>query len=221
MARTRYIKPDFFKDEHLKNLPFDIRLFYIGLWGQADREGRLEDRPARLKIELMPYDKFDVEKALALLSKTKLDTSRPFIIRYSHNGDNYIQIVQWNKHQKPHHTEVESIIPGIDNGEVTVKDTLEKGGGQDGHLKSPSPLKSPLKSPLEKKQFLEFVRLTDEENQKLINAFGKTKTDMLIKNLNNYIGSKGKKYKSHYYTILSWERNDSETKPKNPYEDVK
>jgi hypothetical protein len=29
-----------------------------------------------------------------------------------------------------------------------------------------------------------------------------------IERLNNYIGSSGKKYKSHYHTILNWSRND-------------
>ena len=28
----------------------------MGLWTQADREGRLEDRPMRLKASLFPYD---------------------------------------------------------------------------------------------------------------------------------------------------------------------
>ena len=40
MARIRYLKPDFFKDEDIKELSFEARLFYQGLWVQADREGR-------------------------------------------------------------------------------------------------------------------------------------------------------------------------------------
>ena len=56
----------------------------------------------------------------------------------------------------------------------------------------------------QKIKFLDFVYLTDSEYSTLINKFGEPKTKDLIERLNNYIGSKGKKYKSHYHTILVW-----------------
>jgi len=56
--------------------------------------------------------------------------------------------------------------------------------------------------------FLEYVLLTEQEHSKLIERFGEYKTKQHIADLNNYIGSKGVKYKSHYYTILSWERKN-------------
>lgn len=111
MPRIRSLDPGFFKDEHLAMLPFNIRLFYEGLWCHADRAGRLEDRPLRLKTEIMPYDTFSAEGALTLLSKYKNGINRPFIIRYEIEGERYIQIVSWHKYQKPHHTERPSIIP--------------------------------------------------------------------------------------------------------------
>lgn len=52
-----------------------------------------------------------------------------------------------------------------------------------------------------KKKYLDFVYLTDEQYNKLLNIFGQTKLDQAIENLNNYIGSKGKHYDSHYHTI--------------------
>ena len=114
MARIRYLKPDFFKDEDLAEIPYDIRLFFAGLWCYADKAGRLEDRPLRLKADIMPYDlKFEVERALEILAHPKKHSpiKKPFIIRYEINGERYIQIVSWGKHQKPHHTETESSIP--------------------------------------------------------------------------------------------------------------
>lgn len=57
-------------------------------------------------------------------------------------------------------------------------------------------------------KFMDFVYLTIEEYQKLVTRFGEEKTKRLIEQLNNGIGSKGYKYKSHYFTILSWERNN-------------
>jgi len=60
-----------------------------------------------------------------------------------------------------------------------------------------------------KKQFLDFVFLTDEEHKKLTAKFG-NETQKWLERLNNYIGSKGKKYKSHYHTILNWSNKDAE-----------
>lgn len=60
------------------------------------------------------------------------------------------------------------------------------------------------KTKLNKIVYMEFVYLTKEEHQKLISKLGADKTNEMIESLNIHIGSKGDKYKSHYYTILSW-----------------
>lgn len=59
----------------------------------------------------MPYNNLDIEEALQVLAKKKNNSPRPFIIRYEIDGEKYIQITTWDKHQKPHHTEKDSIIP--------------------------------------------------------------------------------------------------------------
>lgn len=109
MARIRYLHPDFFKDDEIKNLSFEARLLFAGLWCYADKKGRLEDKPERLKVEIMPYDKVNVDKTLDLLTK------KPFIIRYTIENKRYIQITNWEKYQHPHHTEKESVIPEYNN----------------------------------------------------------------------------------------------------------
>lgn len=105
MARARNIKPGFFKNEELANLSFEARLFFIGLWTLADREGRLEDRPKRMKMELFPADNVDVEGCLTALEGGK------FIHRYQVGESKYIQILNFVKHQNPHHKEAPSTIP--------------------------------------------------------------------------------------------------------------
>lgn len=50
----------------------------------------------------------------------------------------------------------------------------------------------------------EFCKLTKEEYDKLINRFTFQITTDYIEKLNNYIGSTGKRYKSHYHTVLNW-----------------
>ena len=103
--RARNIKPGFFKNDTLAELDFAGRLLFIGLWGLADRAGRLEDRPKKIKAEIFPYDDVDVDSFLGELAK------RSFIIRYEVDGNRYIQIVNFDKHQNPHPRETPSNIP--------------------------------------------------------------------------------------------------------------
>ena len=46
--------------------------------------------------------------------------------------------------------------------------------------------------------------MTEEEHAKLITEHGEEKVKEMIHVLDNYKGSKGKKYKSDYRAILSW-----------------
>lgn len=55
------------------------------------------------------------------------------------------------------------------------------------------------------------VLLTDEEYAKLKARF--TDSQNRIERLSSYIESKGKRYKSHYATILTWARSDEPAKP--------
>jgi hypothetical protein len=66
-----------------------------------------------------------------------------------------------------------------------------------------------------KERHLDFVFLTKEEYLKLISKFGLQDADRKIDKLNSYIGSKGKKYKSHYHTILNWANKEKKEHPNN------
>src|SRR6185369_12047817 len=105
MARARNIKPGFFLNEDLVNLPFSTRLLFIGLWTVADREGRLQDKPKQIKMAVFPADDVDVDAGLQSLADFK------FIVRYEKNGDKYIEINNFTKHQHPHVKESASTIP--------------------------------------------------------------------------------------------------------------
>lgn len=108
MARQRTIKPGFFLNEELAGLDYRVRLLFIGLWTIADRKGRLEDRPVRIKAELFPYEEngdFFVSDYLDILEEKR------FLKRYEVNDNNYIQILKFEKHQHPHPNERESNIP--------------------------------------------------------------------------------------------------------------
>jgi hypothetical protein len=64
MARARNIKPGFFLNDELAECEPLARLLFAGLWCIADREGRLEDKPKRIKVEILPYDDCDIDYLL-------------------------------------------------------------------------------------------------------------------------------------------------------------
>lgn len=108
MPRARTLKPSFFKNEELVGMDFWVRLLFEGLWVLADRDGRLEDRPLRIKMEVLPNDAVDVEAGLAQLAAAGL------IDRYEAGGARVIQVATFGKHQSPHPKEPSSNLPDRD-----------------------------------------------------------------------------------------------------------
>lgn len=102
--RARNIKPGFYKNEDLAECSAWARLIFPGLWMLADREGRLEDRPKRIKAELLPFDSQEIDPLLNELE------ARGFIHRYTVDGGNFIQITAFAVHQTPHYSEKDSVI---------------------------------------------------------------------------------------------------------------
>ena len=70
-----------------------------------------------------------------------------------------------------------------------------------------------------KQKFLDFVFLSDDEHKKLLLRDGDKNINKLIDSLNRYIGSSGKKYKSHYYTLLNFAKRDNIPEINKPKED--
>jgi hypothetical protein len=105
MKRSRVIKPGFFENEMLAEVEPLGRLLFAGLWTIADREGRLEDRPKKLKGLLLCFDDCDVDALLNQLQRYG------FVTRYAVNGGRYLEICNFLKHQHPHPKEAPSAIP--------------------------------------------------------------------------------------------------------------
>jgi hypothetical protein len=103
--RARNIKPGFFENEKLSELSPYARIIFCGLWCYADREGRFEWRPKRMKALILPYNDVDFNSELESLC------AENFIIQYSTDGNDYGMIPNFLKHQKPHKNEKPSEIP--------------------------------------------------------------------------------------------------------------
>lgn len=121
MARSRNIKPGFFTNDELAECHPLGRLLFAGLWTIADKEGRLDDRPKKIKAMLLPFDEADCDALLQQLNDHK------FIIRYRVNGECYIQISNWKKHQNPHCKEAASEIPApLENDKSTGQEQCKE-----------------------------------------------------------------------------------------------
>lgn len=103
--RTRLIEPGFFQNEDLAALPPHGRLLFAGLWCLADREGRLDDRPPKIRALLFAYEEVPINELLDGLAKVGLVT------RYEVDGRKYLQVNKFLEHQKPHQREEKSAIP--------------------------------------------------------------------------------------------------------------
>lgn len=146
--RIRTIKPEFWSHEDIADLAPICRLLFIGLWSMADRRGRLEDRPRRIKASVLPYDEADIDDLLNQLH------AAGFIIRYTLNELELIQVVGFEKHQRingkeaeteseyPEHTPgSEREAPGKHPGSTreAVEITGREGKGREGKGKEGDP----------------------------------------------------------------------------------
>lgn len=143
MARSRNIKPSFFTNDELAEVHPLGRLMFIALWTMADREGRLEDRPKKIKAEALPYDDVDADALLSELHR------RGFILRYVMSGNRFIQVVNFCKHQNPHVKEQASTIPAPDmHGASTVQEQEKHGASPaDSLLLIPDSIETPPNPP--------------------------------------------------------------------------
>lgn len=109
MLRARIIKPGIMTNEKLAALGPYATLLFERLWMMADREGRLEYRPARIHAEAFPYwPDVPVEKLCEDLCKSG------FIQLYSVRAkpsEAFLAILKFSEHQSIHPHEKRSVLP--------------------------------------------------------------------------------------------------------------
>lgn len=109
MPRSRSIKPGFYSNEDLAECSHQARLLFPALWQMADRRGRLEDRPKRIKAYAWPFENADVESQLNELIR------HGFLVRYSVCGRKLLWIAKFKENQHCHKDEAESELPPFDD----------------------------------------------------------------------------------------------------------
>lgn len=118
--RIRSIKPGVHLNEVLWDLEQETGLpifrGFTGLWSAADREGRFEWRPRKLKSAILPYWEGDFSRVLDAL------TSRGFLVRYAILGVEYGVVARFKQHQSINHKEQPSTLPAPEEADPELND---------------------------------------------------------------------------------------------------
>ena len=98
MARIRTVKPEFWTDETMAELPRDVRLLFLGLLNHVDDEGRCVDNPRLIKAAVFPLDD-DVTAEMVRRWLDELST-KARVVLYEASQRRFLQVVNFRKHQK-------------------------------------------------------------------------------------------------------------------------
>jgi hypothetical protein len=128
MARIRTIKPDFWTDETITECSLSARLLFIGSWNFADDNGNLDRSYKQLKMKVFPGD--DV-KIVPLVHEL---IAHGLLIEYSLNGNKYLHIKGFEKHQiinRPSKTQIPIFDESLMTHEPLTEDSLTEGKGRE------------------------------------------------------------------------------------------
>ena len=204
MAEGRMLKKRISKSRKLAELKTDsARMLYFFIYPHLDIKGRFSGDSYIIKGHIVPYIKSwtttKIETCLKDLARVKL------ILLYEVDGETFLECVRFADHQilRPER-EAPSEIPDPPEGYETTVAIPRYGPGVEIPLeKKDIPKKDKIK-------LMEFVYMTREEHDKLCDKYTDKRVREYVERLNNYIGSSGKRYKSHYHTILQWIAKDGQ-----------
>ncbi len=105
MPRARFIRPEFFTDEKVSDLPFGCALLFAGIWCQADLRGVFECSPRLLRGLVFPMrDGIDTDTIGDWLNA--LERSG-MILRFEHTDKTWAVVVNWSRYQEITTREIE------------------------------------------------------------------------------------------------------------------
>jgi len=98
MAPRRMVDPSIWQSETMAELTRCQRLLFIGLFSNADDQGRLRSHPAVVRATVFPYDDIPLDEMKTDLASL-IDGG--FVLCYEADGKGYLQIINWWKYQSP------------------------------------------------------------------------------------------------------------------------
>lgn len=114
MARIRSIKPEFFTSENIVSMTPLSRLFYVSLWIESDREGRLHWNPRTLRNRYFPDPEDESIDRANMDAMTEELLDRGHLKLYSVDGKTYGYLPTFLTHQVINNREAQSAIPAFE-----------------------------------------------------------------------------------------------------------
>lgn len=109
MSRTRMVKPGFFQSRSLSRVSRDARMTFIGLWVEADSEGRGIAHPSILRGRIWPLDPDLDDRAVAGHLHELATTGH--IVVYESDAELFYAVSNWSKHQSLAYRTGDSKLP--------------------------------------------------------------------------------------------------------------
>ena len=173
-------------------------LIALWLWGleNADSSGLVER-----------CDRTEIVQCLSTVSgKSKEVSEALFAARFVSETENGIVLADWEEQQGWHYREEANRKRNTERKRevrAAQKNSQEKVVQELPMISTGTQAESAPKKPV-KKHYADFVLLTAEDYEKIVDKYGEELAAAAIQILNQYIGSTGKKYKSHYMTLIGW-----------------
>lgn len=206
MARKRMIDPNIWDSEDFSKLSVLGRLLFIGMFSNADDEGRGKGKAIYLKSVIFPYDESmrvsDVERTLNEIAQNMS------VVFYEEGGSEYYELInflKWQKVDKPH----PSMIPPFGDTSRTLRGAVAPNRKEEKRKEVNKTEKKDARGEHRN------VFLSDDEFYKLKNVCGSEQKRLAyIERLSGWLEQIGVKkasiYSSHYATIANWVRRDHE-----------
>ncbi len=104
------IDPSIWQDENFGQLSMCARLLFIGLFSNADDEGKIRANDSYIRSTIFMYD--DIALADVRQAVDEVATKVRSIELYEIDGNRYIQLKKWSEYQKQREERIQkSILP--------------------------------------------------------------------------------------------------------------
>jgi hypothetical protein len=208
--KTRQLRQEYFINDKLAGCGPLAHVLYLGLLGLVDRDGRIEERPFPIKVQVIPYYDCDIFELLAQLHDAGL------IIRYEFEGKKYLQVTDFEKYQNIHLKEASSDIPAPKDIAIPSNYSSAPSNSRSSNnntnsnsnntstteptsksmcVREPQVIKDSLTTQskavkVRDPERAEFVHISDQNYSKLIAKYGESKTKEACEVLSAWISSK-------------------------------
>jgi hypothetical protein len=139
--RIRSIKPEFWRSDDITTLSWDERLLFVGMWSYVDDNGVGLDKLSAIVADLFAGDlERNAPETFARVSRGLDQLSEAGrIVRYTIDGRAYVEISNWDKHQridkpnKPRFPRSDAVGAEIRESVARVAEKVASGTGEQGN----------------------------------------------------------------------------------------